>query len=109
MLLYSCGKENRRKRNKQEKTTHTFIDMKREVIIMTKTTVFLQAINDVKEFVNIVMKYDFDIDLVSGRYAIDAKSIMGIFSLDLSKPIQLNAHTDDAEDLLKDLNKFIVK
>ncbi len=83
--------------------------MKREVIIMTKTTVFLQAINDVKEFVNIVMKYDFDIDLVSGRYAIDAKSIMGIFSLDLSKPIQLNAHTDDAEDLLKDLNKFIVK
>ena len=67
------------------------------------------AINDVKEFVNIVMKYDFDIDLVSGRYAIDAKSIMGIFSLDLSKPIQLNAHTDDAEDLLKDLNKFIVK
>ena len=83
--------------------------MKREVIIMTKTTVFLQAINDVKEFVNIVMKYDFDIDLVSGRYAIDAKSIMGIFSLDLSKPIQLNAHTDDAEDLLKALNKFIVK
>lgn len=83
--------------------------MKWEVIIMTKTTVFLQAINDVKEFVNIVMKYDFDIDLVSGRYAIDAKSIMGIFSLDLSKPIQLNAHTDDAEDLLKDLNKFIVK
>lgn len=83
--------------------------MKREVIIMTKTTVFLQAINDVKEFVNIVMKYDFDIDLVSGRYAIDAKSIMGIFSLDLSKPIQLNAHTDDAEDLLKDLSKFIVK
>ena len=76
---------------------------------MTKTTVFLQAINDVKEFVNIVMKYDFDIDLVSGRYAIDAKSIMGIFSLDLSKPIQLNAHTDDAEDLLKDLNNFIVK
>ena len=76
---------------------------------MTKTTDFLQAINDVKEFVNIVMKYDFDIDLVSGRYAIDAKSIMGIFSLDLSKPIQLNAHTDDAEDLLKDLNKFIVK
>ena len=76
---------------------------------MTKTTVFLQAINDVKEFVNIVMKYDFDIELVSGRYAIDAKSIMGIFSLDLSKPIQLNAHTDDAEDLLKDLNKFIVK
>ena len=62
---------------------------------MTKTTVFLQAINDVKEFVNIVMKYDFDIDLVSGRYAVDAKSIMGIFSLDLSKPLSLLAYTDD--------------
>lgn len=76
---------------------------------MTKTTVCLQAINDVKEFVNIVMRYNFDIDLVSGRYAVDAKSIMGIFSLDLSKPIQLNAHTDDAEDFLKDIEKFIVK
>ena len=76
---------------------------------MTKTTVNLQAINDVKEFVNIVMKYDFDIDLVSGRYAIDAKSIMGIFSLDLSKPIQLNAQTDDADKFLKEIDKFIVK
>ncbi len=76
---------------------------------MTNATVSLQAINDVKDFVNIVMKYDFDIDLVSGRYAVDAKSIMGIFSLDLSKPIQLNAHTDDAEDFLKEINKYIVK
>lgn len=76
---------------------------------MTKTTVFLQAINDVKDFVNVVMRYDFDIDLVSGRYAVDAKSIMGIFSLDLSKPIQLNAHTDDADAFLNDIEKFIVK
>lgn len=76
---------------------------------MTKTTVFLQAINDVKEFVKIVMKYDFDIDLVSGRYAVDAKSIMGIFSLDLSKPIQLNAHSDDAEEFIAEISKFIVK
>ena len=63
---------------------------------MTKATVALPAINDVKEFVNIVMRYDFDIDLISGRYAVDAKSIMGIFSLDLSKPIEITAHTDDA-------------
>lgn len=76
---------------------------------MANTTVFLQAINDVKEFVNIVMRYDFDIDLVSGRYAVDAKSIMGIFSLDLSKPIQLNAHTDDADDFFNDIERFIVK
>lgn len=76
---------------------------------MTKATVSLQAINDVKEFVNLVMRYDFDIDLVSGRYAVDAKSIMGIFSLDLSKPIELNAHTDDAEEFLKDIDKFLIK
>jgi len=81
----------------------------KEVNTMTNATVSLQAINDVKDFVNIVMKYDFDIDLVSGRYAVDAKSIMGIFSLDLSKPIQLNAHTDDAEDFLKEISKYIVK
>ena len=76
---------------------------------MTKVMVSLQAINDVKEFVNIVMRYDFDIDLVSGRYAVDAKSIMGIFSLDLSKPIDLDAHTDDADKFLKDIDKFIIK
>lgn len=76
---------------------------------MTKTKVFLQAINDVKEFVTIVMRYDFDIDLVSGRYAVDAKSIMGIFSLDLSKPIELDAHTDDAEKFLKEIAQFIVE
>lgn len=76
---------------------------------MTKTTISLQAINDVKEFVDIVMKYEFDIDLVSGRYAVDAKSIMGIFSLDLSKPIELNAHTDDADQLLDEIKKYIVK
>ncbi len=48
----------------------------------------LSSINDVKDFVNIVSKYDFDVDLTSGRYVVDAKSIMGIFSLDLSKPIK---------------------
>ena len=99
--------KSRRKRNKQEKKTTQTSENRR--YSMTKTTVNLQAINDVKEFVNIVMKYDFDIDLVSGRYAIDAKSIMGIFSLDLSKPIQLNAHTDNADAFLKEIDKFIVK
>ncbi|MDE5763972.1 MAG: HPr family phosphocarrier protein [Ruminococcus sp.] len=76
---------------------------------MTKTTISLHAINDVKNFVDIVMKYDFDIDLVSGRYAVDAKSIMGIFSLDLSRPIELNAHTDDAEEFMAEIDKYIVK
>ena len=52
-----------------------------------------------------VAKYDFDIDLISGRYAIDAKSIMGIFSLDLSKPIDLNIHAEDNLDAVLEILK----
>ena len=69
----------------------------------------IALINDVKDFVNTVMLFNYDIDLVSGRYAVDAKSIMGIFSLDLSKPIKLQAHTEDPEALIKAIDKFIVK
>ena len=76
---------------------------------MFETMVELKAINDVKDFVNTVMLFNYDIDLVSGRYAIDAKSIMGIFSLDLSKAIKLQEHTDEPEKLIAALDKFIVK
>ena len=76
---------------------------------MTTTTVRLSQIDDVKNFVNTIMRFDFDIDLKSGRYAVDAKSIMGIFSLDLSKPIELIAHTEDAEKLFEAIDAFIVK
>ena len=75
---------------------------------MYETTIQLNAINDVKDFVNTVMMFDYDIDLVSGRYAIDAKSIMGIFSLDLSKPIKLQAHTEDPEALIKAIQMYII-
>ena len=63
---------------------------------MVKAKISLPAINDVKEFVNLVTLCPNDVDLVSGRYAVDAKSIMGIFSLDLSKPIEVQVHADDA-------------
>ena len=76
---------------------------------MQEFTILLNAINDVKFFVNAVSKYDFDVDLVSGRYAVDAKSIMGIFSLDLSKEIKLVIHSDDAEAFIKEIKPFIVK
>lgn len=68
----------------------------------------LNCINDVKDFVNIVTKYDFEIDLTSGRYVVDAKSIMGIFSLDLSKPIKAEVHSDDCDKFLGEIKKFIV-
>jgi phosphocarrier protein HPr len=64
---------------------------------MKTVQISLNSIDKVKAFVNAIAKYDFDFDLVSGRYVIDAKSIMGIFSLDLSKPIDLNIHTDGEE------------
>jgi phosphotransferase system HPr-like phosphotransfer protein len=73
---------------------------------MQTVQISLNSIDKVKNFVNAISKFDYDFDLVSGRYVIDAKSIMGIFSLDLSKPIDLNIHTDGADlqailDILK--------
>jgi hypothetical protein len=71
----------------------------------------LNSIDKVKSFVNELVHYsDVDFDLVSGRYVIDAKSIMGIFSLDLSKPIDLNIHADDGEmeDILSHLAPYII-
>lgn len=75
---------------------------------MKTIKISIKTINDVKQFVNTVGKVDYDVDLISGRYAIDAKSIMGIFSLDLSKDLELNIHSDDCQPLLDELNKFIV-
>ena len=64
---------------------------------MKTIKVSLDSIDKVKSFVNMITKFDFDFDLVSGRYVIDAKSIMGIFSLDLSKPINLTIHAEGKE------------
>jgi len=69
----------------------------------------LASIQDVKEFVETIYKFDFEVDLSSGRYTVDGKSIMGIFSLDLLSPITLTAHTDNADALFAAIDKFIVK
>ncbi len=76
-------------------------------IIMKSVTILLNTINDVKVFVNMVSKYDFDVDLISGRYAVDAKSIMGIFSPDLSKPIKVEIHSDNCEKFLEEIKPYI--
>lgn len=76
---------------------------------MKTFNLLLGSINDVKDFVNIVSKYDFDVDLTSGRYVVDAKSIMGIFSLDLSQPIKVEVHNDDCDDFMSELKAFIVE
>lgn len=78
---------------------------------MKTVSISLNSIDKVKAFVNDISKYDYDFDLVSGRYVIDAKSIMGIFSLDLSKPIDLNIHAEGSNltDLLEVLKPYIIE
>ncbi|MGI6094939.1 MAG: HPr family phosphocarrier protein [Lachnospiraceae bacterium] len=76
---------------------------------MKTVLISLNSIDKVKSFVNTITKYDYDFDLVSGRYVIDAKSIMGIFSLDLSKPIELNIHANDksVDDIVEVLKPYL--
>ena len=77
---------------------------------MKQVTISLNSIDKVKSFVNDVTKFDTDFDLISGRYVIDAKSIMGIFSLDLSNPINLNIHNEENLDtILEVLKPYIVE
>ena len=76
---------------------------------MKTVQISLNSIDKVKSFVNDITKFDYDFDLVSGRYVIDAKSIMGIFSLDLSKPVTMEIYNDDCDALLDDIKDFIVK
>ena len=77
---------------------------------MKTVKISLNSIDKVKAFVNEISKFDCDFDLVSGRYVIDAKSIMGIFSLDLSKPIDLNIHSEtQVDEILTVLAPYIVE
>ncbi len=76
---------------------------------MKTVKININTINDVKNFVSIVSRCDYDVDIISGRYAIDAKSIMGIFSLDLSKELTLNIHSDNCGDFLEEIKSYIVE
>lgn len=75
---------------------------------MTTAKIRISTIDDVKNFVSIVTGCDYDVDIISGRYAIDAKSIMGIFSLDLSKDLELKIHSDDCGDFLDEIKDYVV-
>ncbi len=75
---------------------------------MQTVQISLNSIDKVKSFVNEIAQFDYDFDLISGRYVIDAKSIMGIFSLDLSKPITLNVHTDNTDEVLEKLAPCLI-
>ncbi len=78
---------------------------------MKTMQISLNSIDKVKKFVNIISTYDNDFDLISGRYVIDAKSIMGIFSLDLSRPIDLTIHAEGStlEEITEKLSDYIIQ
>ena len=77
---------------------------------MKKCIIKLNSIDDVKEFCVLTNNCRFDVDVLSGRYAVDAKSIMGIFSLDLTKEVEIVVHAndDESEDFFDGIKKFIV-
>lgn len=77
---------------------------------MKTIKISLDTIEKVKKFVSEINKFNSEFDLVSGRYTIDAKSIMGIFSLDISKPIDLNIHDEKVvADIMNKLAPYIVE
>ena len=75
---------------------------------MTSIEIKLTSIQDIRNFVDTVTKYGMDIDLSSGRYIVDAKSIMGIFALDITSPIKVVADTNDATSFFNSIEQFVV-
>ena len=74
---------------------------------MTKRMILLDSVTQIKDFVNLVCRYPNDFDLVSGRFTIDAKSIMGIFSLDLTHPLELCIYGAASPELLEALTPYL--
>ena len=74
---------------------------------MKSVTIRLNYAEEVKTFVNKVNRYPYEMDLRSGRHVVDAKSILGIFSLDLSKPLSLDIYSDACDALIQDIQQFV--
>ena len=76
---------------------------------MIEKKVSLNTIDKVKKFVEIISRFDCDADIAAGRYVIDAKSIMGLFSLNLFDPLKLTIHEDKAPELLEAIKEFVIE
>ena len=74
---------------------------------MQAVTISLTQVHQVQQFVNLVSKYPFDVDIVSGRYTVNAKSLLGIYSLNLNKPLKVLIYSDDCEELITEMKKFM--
>ncbi len=82
------------------KTTMQFGGMMKSVNLDLKTA------EQVKLFVAIAEKYEFEIDVRSGRHVVDAKSMLGIFSLDLNQPLVVEIYSDECDAFLKDIEDY---
>ena len=76
---------------------------------MQEINIKLSDMISIREFVKEVVLLDYDVDLVQGRYIVDAKSIMGIFALDITSPIKVVANTNDATPFFAAIDKYVVK
>ncbi len=76
---------------------------------MNVLTVAFTQISQLQEFVNLTIQYPNDVDLVSGRYTVDAKSLLGIYSLDLRNPLQVVIYSDNSELLAEKLKPFLTE
>ena len=74
---------------------------------MKSVTIRLSLVENVNKFANIVSRYPFEMDLRAGRHVVEAKSILGIFSLDLSRPITLDIYEDNCDSLLEEIRPFM--
>lgn len=74
---------------------------------MVEETIMLKSIDDVKSFAAIANTKSYDVDIISGKYLINAKSIMGIFSLDLTRPLNVVAYNDVGDSFLEEIDSFI--
>ena len=75
---------------------------------MKTITISLPSVDAVRNFNNKIFGLSGDFDLGSGRYIVDARSIMGIFSLDLSKPVSLTINSDNEEEVVEAIREFVV-
>ena len=76
---------------------------------MVSRKIFLNTVEEVKAFVDIITPCPYEIDLISGRFLVDAKSMLGIFSLDISKPVRMDIHTDSCDAMLEQLKPYLVE
>lgn len=73
---------------------------------MLEKTLILNSFDEVKRFVDLASSKEYDIELMSGKYIVNAKSIMGVFSLDLTKPVVMVAHCEDVTELSRQVEPF---